>query len=207
MAPSSGSRKLIHSPKRMLHFSSWLWILVGAKLFKIILPSKKKKGGMLKNESGGEAAGAFHRSFSCTALPSAYGMLLISRVFNIFLNMTCSSSWCRGSDGERHGRGWCFSDRSWEWLDSHTPQVHVCIRANTSSVQYGSLWEMTTGGQLGKTGTSALSRHEPRTLGNVILRKALQWRCARGDVYWCRLWCHAGKYMSAGNTLLPFGGK
>lgn len=145
MAPSSGSRKLIHSPKRMLHFFSWLWILVEAKLFKIILPSKKK-GGMLKNESGGAAAGAFLRSFSCTALPSAYGMLLISTVFNVFLNMTRSSFWCRGSDGERHGRGRCFSDRSWEWLDSHTPQVHVCIQANTSSVQYGSLWEMTTGG-------------------------------------------------------------
>lgn len=41
-----------------------------------------------------------------------------------------------------------------------------------------------------------LTQHEPRILGNTILHKTLKWRCTRGDIYWCRLWCLMGKYRS-----------
>lgn len=80
MAPSSGSRKLIHSPKRMLHFSSWLWILVKAKLFKIILLSKKKREGCWKMRvgerlpvlfPGPSAALRYHLPMECYLFPQS----------------------------------------------------------------------------------------------------------------------------------------
>lgn len=47
----------------------------------------------------------FCSSVQCSVLPSAYGMLVISRVFTSSPNMTHSSSWVRGSGCGGLGEG------------------------------------------------------------------------------------------------------
>lgn len=99
MAASPSRCKLIHSPKRMLHFSSWLWILVESSLFKIILPSYKKRD--VEKWEWGRNWQRFLQVLQMRRITIClWNVSYFQSVFNSFPNMTHSSSRARGSDVE-----------------------------------------------------------------------------------------------------------
>lgn len=108
--------KLIHSPKRMLHFfPPWFWILVDPSLFKIILPSQKREGDVEKWEWGINWQRFLQvLQMQCITI-CLWNVSYFQSVFNSFPNMTHCSSQARGSDVEalrREARLWSAA-RKW----------------------------------------------------------------------------------------------
>lgn len=138
--------KLIHSPKRMLHFSPLALDISRPKPIQNNPPSlkeKKKKEGMLKNESGEKHWQSFLQVLQMQRITIClWNVSYFQSVFNSFPNMTHCSSQARGSDVEAlrrevllwsPARKWHPSGLSRKEKNFHTPRV--LTQANTSGIK------------------------------------------------------------------------